>query len=123
MEKFIDLAKAMMPENHEMRCYHVSFATYKGKIISIGVNNKKTNPLNLRNRKKNSCGKDYSGDKATCSELVCLKKVKNKTNIDFSKIRLVNVRIDRNGNTRSAKPCESCEKLLDFLGVSDIVYT
>jgi deoxycytidylate deaminase len=123
IDKYISLAKAMMPIDLPARCYHVSFATYKGKIISIGFNSAKTNPINLKNRKKNSCGKDYSEQKMTCSELSCLKKVKNKTNIPFNKITLINVRIDRNGDVRCSKPCESCEKLIDFLGIKRILYT
>lgn len=121
--KYVELAKALKPEKHEMRCFHVSFAVYKQKIVSIGINNKKTNPLNLRNRKRNSNGIDYSDTKASCSELICLKKVKNTTNIDFKKISLVNIRVDRNGEICNSKPCESCQKLIDFLGIKKVSWS
>lgn len=124
-EKYAEIFKALVPPVREwhMRNYHATFALQGSKLIAIGINKAKTHPLNLRNRKKNSSGIDFSYSKFSCSELVCLNSVRRKTTIPFSKLTLINFRIDREGNLAMAKPCKSCESLLRFLEIRKLYYT
>lgn len=32
-------------------------------------------------------------------------------------------RVDRNNNTRMAKPCNHCAKLIEAVGINDVIYT
>jgi len=126
LKSCIEVASSLAPtewDNWPTRCFHLSFAIYNSRVIAIGVNKAKTNPINLRNKKRNSSGVDYSSEKMTCSELSCLNKIKNRTNIDYKKICLFNVRIDRNAKVTNARPCESCQNLICFLGVGQVFYT
>jgi len=66
---------------------------------------------------------DYSEGSSTCSEWVCLNKIKKTTNIDYNKLILVNVRIDREGSVRNSRPCKSCESLLKALQPKKVYYT
>ncbi len=110
--------------SNKKRCHHFSFILKKNRVISIGVNTKKTHPKNLINRKVSlKTGVDFSEEKHTCSEFNSILKLKNLTNIDTKKCVLVNIRIDKNNNTGHSKPCMSCENLLKFFEFKKILWT
>ena len=110
-------------ENLTMRNWHVTFVVHKNKVIATGTNRATTHPTNLKNRKRNSCGIDYSATKFTCSEQVAINRAKRTTNVPFSKVKLVNVRINRKNEVCLSRPCESCCSLLNFFGVSDVFFS
>ncbi len=124
-QKYVEIFKALVPPKEEwlMRNFHATFAIWGNKLIAIGINKNKTHPLNLKNRKKNSSGMDYSDSKFSCSELVCLNMVRRKTDIAFNKITLLNFRQNREGKLAMAKCCKGCESLVSFLGVRKVYYT
>lgn len=103
--------------------FHTSFIIHKGRIISIGVNNKKTHPGNLFNPKINRRGDDISPIKGTCSEFNAIIKLKNTTNFPTNKCILINARIDRNKLFNLARPCNSCQSLLRYFEFKHIFYT
>jgi hypothetical protein len=121
-KKLKELALAMRPDKMEQN-FHVSFISYKGRVVSVGVNNKKTHPLNLKNPKINREGLDISECKFTCSELNAFVKLKNLTNVPFNKCTLVNIRILRNGKFGYAAPCQSCRSLISYLSIRKVYYT
>lgn len=125
LERYTEIFEALLPPIGEwsMRNFHATFAVKGSKLIAIGINKNKTHSLNLRNRKKNQSGIDYSSKKLICSELHCLNKVKRLTNFDFRRIELINFRKDREGNYSLSKPCESCCALIRFCGVRRVYYT
>ena len=45
------------------------------------------------------------------------------TNLSYNKLSFVNLRLDRNGNLSNAKPCESCQSLLDFIQPHVLYYS
>ncbi len=105
------------------RSLHLSFIIYKGRIISIGQNSKKTHPVNLKNKKINYDGIDISPIKGTCSELSAIKRLKNLTNIPTEKCQLINIRVNKKNEIRMSNPCQSCESLLRFFQMKDIYYS
>ena len=123
--RFITLSNGLVPpvEEWKTRTANFSYALYGNKIISYGINCAKTHPTNLRNRKINKNGIDYSDRGYSCSELICLNRVKRKTNIDFNKIILVNIRLDRNNTVRNSRPCKSCSGIINFLKPKRVYYT
>lgn len=119
-----DIALSLIDWNDPIRCRHFSFIINKKKIVAIGINQQKTHPTNLKNRKISSItGEDFSDQKHTCSEFSAIIKLKNLTNIDTKKCTLVNLRYDRNKNLALASPCMSCVSLLKYHEFKKIIWT
>lgn len=119
-----DLAFSLIDTDSKKRCHHFSFIIHKGRIVSIGQNNRKTHPINLKNRKYSlKTGKDFSDEKHTCSEFNAILKLKKLTNINSKKCSIVNIRIDRNNNIAFAKPCMSCDSLLRYFEFKNIYWS
>lgn len=105
------------------RNLHLSFLIYKGGIISIGQNSKKTHPINLKNRKINKNGVDISNFKGICSEWSAISKLKNLTNIPAHKCSLINIRINKNNEIKMSRPCNGCLKLIAFFNINNVFYS
>lgn len=119
-----EVAESLIDWNDPIRCRHFSFILYKKRIVSIGINNQKTHPLNLKNRKISvRTGEDFSDQKHICSEFSAIFKLKKMTNINTKKCTLVNLRYDRNKKLALARPCMSCISLLKYHEFKTIVYT
>lgn len=119
-----EIAESLIDWSESIRCRHFSFILYKKRIVSIGINNQKTHPLNLKNRKISiRTGEDFSEQKHICSEFNAIVKLKRMTNINTKKCTLVNLRYDRNKKLALARPCMSCISLLKYHEFKNIVYT
>lgn len=105
------------------RNLHLSFIIYKGRIICIGQNSKKTHPVNLRNPKISQDGLDISSFRGLCSEYSAIRKLKNLTNIKTGKCSLINIRINKLNEIRNSRPCNSCLGLLAFFKFKSIHYS
>lgn len=124
LSKTIELAAALFdPQMHGPRCFVACFVYHKGTLMSVGVNSEKTNPTNLKNPLSCRRSGKFIDKRGTCAELHALIQLKNKTNLDFESVELVNVRIDRQGNIGMAKPCISCESLLEWAKPKRVYYT
>ncbi len=120
--KCLEIARADFSPIYEHRCQVFSFSIYKGRIISIGRNRIKTNPINLVNRLYFRDGVVHL-NKGTCAEFNCLNKLKNKTNIPFDKITLINVRLNKSLNPCMSRPCKSCESLIHYVKPREVWFT
>ena len=119
-----DIALSLIDWKDPVRCRHFSFILNKNKIVAIGVNQQKTHPTNLINRKVSSItGEDFSDQKHICSEFNAIIKLKNLTNIDTKKCTLVNLRYNRNKKLALASPCMSCVNLLRYTQFKRIAWT
>jgi hypothetical protein len=119
-----DIALSLVDYENGRRCHHVSFILQKNKLVAIGINQCKTHPINLLNRKISKVtGLDYSDQKHICSEFNAILKLKRKTNIDTKKCTLINIRYDNNGKLALAKPCQSCQSLLRFFSFKKVIWT
>lgn len=118
------IAESLIDWNDPIRCRHFSFVLNKKKIVSIGINQRKTHPTNLKNRKFSiKTGEDFSDQKHTCSEFNAIIKLKNMTNINTKRCTLINVRYDRNKKLAFASPCMSCKSLLTFFEFKNVFFT
>jgi hypothetical protein len=122
LKKSLEMAYAEYDYDYDMRVQIFSFGWYKNKIICIGKNKNKTHPLNIT---KNPI---YFDDKiletkTTCAELDLFLKLKRKTNIPYNKLKIVNVRLDKNMNIRNSKCCRSCASLITYMKPKSIYYT
>lgn len=119
-----EIAKSLIDFDDDKRCHHFSFILLKKRIIAIGVNYRKTHPLNLKNKVFSKwSGLDFSATKYTCSEFNAITKLKRMTNIDTKKCVLVNIRLDRKLKKVNSKPCKSCQNLLRFFSFKKIYWT
>ena len=121
--KIKEIAFAFDRDLFPSRNLHLSFIVYKGRIISIGQNSKKTHPINLKNKKINKDGVDVTTSKGSCSELSAVQKLKNLTNIPVGKCQLINIRVNRQNEIRNSKPCSSCDSLLRFFRFSSVWFS
>ena len=95
-------------------------AVYGHRIISSGFNTSKTDPIQKRyNRYR------FAEDTpaATHAEIMCLKPLMGRNDIDFKNVDLYVYRAYKNGDTAIARPCLSCMQLVRDLGIRNIYYT
>jgi deoxycytidylate deaminase len=119
-----EIAESLIDWDDTVRCRHFSFILKQRKILAIGTNQRKTHPLNLKNRKISSItGEDFSEQKHICSEFHAINKLKRLTNANTKKCTLVNMRYDRNRRLAFAKPCMSCVSLLAYHEFKKVLWT
>lgn len=119
-----EIAESLIDWDDNIRCRHFSFILNKKRIVSIGMNQRKTHPTNLKNRKISKItGEDFSEQKHICSEFNAIIKLKRLTNIDTKKCTLINIRYDRNKKLALAQPCMSCDSLLAYHGFKKIIWS
>jgi tRNA(Arg) A34 adenosine deaminase TadA len=91
--------------------------TRRNKIISVGLNSHKTDPLQLK----------YSRHPLSICKHAEIDAIKNalKTdrNIDLTKASIFVARVLKNGSTAMAMPCEGCYRALEAFGIKKVYYT
>jgi tRNA(Arg) A34 adenosine deaminase TadA len=93
---------------------HVSFIVDRRSILSIGWNQPfKTHPIAERFKYR------YA---AIHSELHAILKFP-RPNKELYKYQFINVRIDKFGKLKMAKPCSKCLVLLSFFGVRQVEFS
>lgn len=126
-QKFVEIAKALQPIHNSypvIRTFHVTFATYKKKTIAIGINSLKTHPDIRRLNYYSQDGEDLRHIARTHSELNCILKLQNKFSMDyFDDLVFVNIRLDRSGKIKYARPCNGCSHLFKQTGYKKIYYS
>lgn len=111
--------------NSNFRQHHLgAVAIYRGNVLAIGYNSKKTSPIQKKYNKAR-IKFDVEASYATNSlhaEIACLTKIKY-LDIDFSKVYLFIYREHKNGQKALAKPCPACTKYIKDMGIKDVYYT
>lgn len=94
---------------------HASLICYKGRILSIGLNNQyKTHPLMGRLRPNWAF---------IHSELSALVSFKRATSIDLSDCLMYNIRLLKNGGLGLSMPCKFCTKLIVAANFKSVYFT
>lgn len=97
---------------HGLRCKHAAMLTVNGKIVSVGVNKAKSDPLQ----------KQYTRNANlawTHAEVDCLKNM----DVNFKRSTLYVVRTDIKGNFAESCPCSGCRSLISKLKIPRIVHS
>ncbi len=122
--KSVELAKSHFdPASHSHRCFVLSAAWLKNRLVGVGINDSKTNPRNLINPLFCKETGKIIEKRSACAELKLFLKIKNTTNYDFGELTIVNVRLDRNFNVKNSRPCGSCYNLLKYISPRKVFYT
>ena len=126
-QKFIDISKALQPIHHNYslnRTFHVTFALDKKRPIAIGINSSKTHPNIKKLDYRSAEGEDLRDIARMHSELNCILKLQNKYGIEnFKDMTFINIRLDKMGNVRYARPCNGCSHLLQQVGYKKVYYS
>ena len=97
------------------RTFHISFIVERNKILASGINDEgKTHPTSARMGRFTQ---------SLHSELKACINFRNQYSRNTDSCSLYNVRLDRQGRIRMAKPCWACGKLLDMVGFKQVWYT
>lgn len=119
--KLKEISLALAPHHSsDLRCRHFSFVINKKKIISIGTNNLKTHPKNLKFNFVNKYNDPINEMVGTHSELNALIKLGLE---DCSGLIMVNTRVNRNGMIDFSKPCRGCLDMLQQLNFKKIYFS
>lgn len=94
---------------HQSR--HAAGVVRKGKLISVGFNQRKSHTLAVR----------YSGSHLkNCihAELDAIKRARETQGLD-----MVVLRLNRQGQEMMSKPCPACMRMIGDSGISRVLYT
>lgn len=119
--RYYSLAENASSFSDYKKCHIGCVAVYKNKVIAVGYNTNKTNPLQAEYNKY----RDYTlppQKNGIHAEMSCLIKIKDM-DIDFSKVIFYIYREDFNGNLAISRPCVACEHALRDYGIKHIHYT
>ena len=92
---------------------HFSFIVRKNKILSVGWNDTKTNPLSNKF--------DYWTD-STHSELSAIKRYEYDLDI-LKDCVMYNIRLNKARQLVLSKPCDGCQQLIKHFRVGYLIYS
>lgn len=116
--KSVEIARALRPRYATGRCFHITTAFEKNRLIAIGTNNyNKTHPKALLYRKKETWS-DYVP--SIHSELSAVLKLGEESCGDLV---FFNIRIDKNDELNNSHPCSGCAELLRQTGFKKLFYS
>lgn len=98
--------------DHGLRCKHSAMLTVANKIVSIGVNKAKSDPLQKQYAR-------HAHLTWTHAEIDCLKGIE----INLKRATLYVVRTDDLGNFMESCPCSGCRSLINKLKIPRIVHS
>lgn len=100
---------------------------YKNRVISVGYNTSKSNPLQKAyNKYRTKDGRIYDTDKQNNglhAEAMCVKNAIRLFNGDLSKCSIFVYSEKKDGSTRLSRPCGACQKILLDYNIHNIYYT
>lgn len=122
MSKYVNVAKAMLSRGctSNGRTFNVTFASFHGKVLSIGWNDMSRRIRYVRQFRTDV--KHYGEPSYNLSlhgEISCLLKLGYE---DCSDIDFFSIRIDRNGHCCNSQPCKNCERILKMVGFKHVYY-
>lgn len=100
-----------------------SVLVYGGKILAIGYNSCRTNPIQYQyNKYRNFRKMDVRNNGVIHAEMMVLNKTKD-LDINWSKVRIFTYRQNKDGVPVLAKPCKACMRALSDRGIEKIYFT
>lgn len=115
LEETLKIARKGLKTHPEFNNFpHWSFIVFKNKIISFGVNKKQIPPKHFGYHQHS----DPTFLPKFHSELDALKKSKIKDNFN-----VINIRLNKQGQTRNSMPCKNCRILLRNFGCKKVYFT
>jgi deoxycytidylate deaminase len=120
VNRLVNIAKALKPNNKNLPTFHVTFAYKKNKLLAIGMNSRKTHPRTLKYNYTDTDGKNRNHLVTVHSELSVIIKLGLE---DCSCINFYVLRIDNNNKLNYSKPCSGCQDLFMQVGYRSVHYS
>lgn len=98
-------------------------ATLGPKIIGIGYNSTRSNPLQMRMDVAREFRDSVVPSHSRHAEIDCLASLIGNKDINWGRVELYIYRIRKDRPHGMARPCKACEKLILSLGIKHIYYT
>lgn len=118
----IDIALTLLPKakqsrNTKNKFFHFAFGYKKNRLLAIGQNNpEKTHPQALILSKRFNTKLEHPYLHA---ETDLISRLWGKHYIDDT-LKMVIVRLNKQGELRCSKPCERCQQIINALGITKI---
>lgn len=126
LKKSLELSLALFPEVYSSRksyrTYHFALGWRKSRLLGVGINQTEKESKKALNFAIRYGTRKQQIYKYLHAEIDLISKLFGRYYIDGN-MRLVLVRINKEGETQNSKPCSSCQTVLDSLGVTRIDYT
>jgi hypothetical protein len=122
LDQSLDIALSLLPRAKEERqtknkFFHFAFGFKKNKLLAIGQNNpEKTHTQALILAKRFNTDTEYPYFHA---ETDLISRMWGKYYIDNS-LKMVIIRLNKQGQLRSSKPCYRCEQIINSLGITKL---
>jgi deoxycytidylate deaminase len=102
------------------RCRHFSFIFDGPRLVSVGLNSRKTHPSNLLYSYAGRDGSSSSWSVGTHSEMNAVVKADTR---HFRGMAIVNTRVNRRGELDYSRPCAGCMDMINKMGFGEVYYT
>jgi len=110
LDKITELSREIIYIYRDEHVKHISFLARRNKILSVGINDKTcTHPMSTTQFQR------------LHSEVDAISRIKDKKIL--SRLKLINVRINKHYEFRLSKPCPSCELLCQVVGIKQVIFT
>jgi len=120
----VKLARELFPAAHVSgkpnRVWHFCFAYRGGKLLAVGQNNMSV-PC-ARTTKFYKRFKNKSLFPSRHAELDLISQLWGRYHIDSS-LKIVVLRLNKNGELKQSKPCVKCRKILDALNLKKVYFS
>jgi deoxycytidylate deaminase len=114
------VAKSISKTSSYKRIKIGAVAVNKKHIVSVGVNEPKSHPIQKRyNVDYVEYGKDDHLKHGIHAEIACIVNAKH----DLHGATMYIFREDNNGDLNICRPCEACYNMIKDVGISKIIYT
>ena len=126
IQKTIDLAYSLFDSAYAERdgyqTFHFATLCRRNKILAVGQNKvREPSPKAVYFANKFGTPKKRAFP-FICAEVDCISKLWGRVQIDSS-LTMVVVRLNKDGEFRMSKPCISCTKVLESLGINNVYWT
>lgn len=115
--KFVDIALKIAEANDNFRTKHAAIIVIRNRIVAVGVNNLKSDPLQAK----------YGKNKHAIwihAEIHAIKNALKVVRVDeLKKSCMYVVRYRKDGMIGLAKPCSGCERAIIAFGIKEVIYT
>lgn len=114
------LPRARNARSSRNKFFHFAYAYRKNKLLAIGQNNPDkthTQALKIANRFNTDASYPYLH-----AETDLISRIWGKHYIDSS-LKIVLVRLNKNGELRNSKPCLKCQQILDALEIDKVFWS
>lgn len=121
IKRFFEMAKRASEFGEHRRNKLGCVITYKNRVISVGWNLQKENPMQ---KEYNKC-RGFDVDRysnyihAEIKALISIRDI----DIDWSKVSVFTYREYRNGEMAMSRPCPACMRAILDMGIKNVYYT